>query len=83
MYPKSTKVNNASYNEFGERMFLDGDNELADKITLLSSQMNAGEYQLLKLLAEFNRRKGWSGWANRSRKRIHGVLWTNEVECHG
>ncbi len=35
--------------------------KLGAQITLLAGQMNVGNYRLLKLIAEFDERKGWSG----------------------
>lgn len=67
----NTQPSNFIYSEYGEPLILDGDSDLADKISLLASQMNAGEYELLKLLAEFDRRKGW---ANRSKKRVGALV---------
>jgi hypothetical protein len=40
---------------------LDDDEQLAAQITLLAGQINAANYRLLKLIAEFDTRKGWSG----------------------
>ncbi|TDG13849.1 hypothetical protein E2F43_10105 [Seongchinamella unica] len=40
---------------------LASDQDLADRITLLAGQINAANHRLLKLIAEFNRRRGWSG----------------------
>ena len=37
----------------------DTDAELGDKITLLAGQINVGTYHFLKMLAEFDARKGW------------------------
>lgn len=34
--------------------------ELSDEITKLAGHLNAGNYRFLKLIAEFDRRKGWS-----------------------
>ena len=34
--------------------------ELADKITQLSGHLNAGNYQLLKLIGEFDENEGWT-----------------------
>ncbi|MCJ8270438.1 MAG: hypothetical protein MJK04_13670, partial [Psychrosphaera sp.] len=42
----------------GECQF-DSDVELADKLTLLAGQINVATYRFLKLLAEYDRRKGW------------------------
>jgi hypothetical protein len=40
--------------------------ELADQISELAGHLNAGNYRWLKLIAEFDRRKGWSDWATQS-----------------
>jgi hypothetical protein len=40
--------------------------DLADEITLLAGHLNAANYRWLKLIAEFDRRKGWSDWATQS-----------------
>lgn len=45
---------------------LDDDTDLADQITLLAAQINAATYRFLKLVAEFDRRCGWSGAGVRS-----------------
>src|SRR5690606_23087117 len=34
---------------------------LANEITLLAGQINAANHRLLKLIAQFDQRKGWSG----------------------
>ena len=39
----------------------DEDEMLGQEITLLAGQINAANHRLLKLIAEFDRRKGWSG----------------------
>src|SRR5215510_7467386 len=39
---------------------------LADEITELAGQLNAGNYRFLKLIAEFDRRTGWSDGATQS-----------------
>ncbi|MFT5711311.1 MAG: hypothetical protein ACI8QT_002017 [Halioglobus sp.] len=36
------------------------DEKLGQKITLLAGQLNAGNHRLLKLIAEFDRRKSWN-----------------------
>lgn len=41
-------------------------NELADKITELAGHLNAANHRFLQLLAEFDRRKGWSDSATQS-----------------
>jgi hypothetical protein len=40
--------------------------QLSDKITLLAARINAATYQFLKLVAEFDACKGWSGTGIRS-----------------
>jgi len=40
--------------------------ELADEITTLGGHLNAANYRWLKLIAEFDRREGWSDWATQS-----------------
>ena len=40
---------------------IDNDDELAAQITLLAGQINAANHRLLKLIAAFDERKGWSG----------------------
>jgi hypothetical protein len=39
----------------------DSNDQLADKITTLAGQINAANYRFIKMLAEFNRRKAWTG----------------------
>jgi hypothetical protein len=39
----------------------ESDDQLGERITLLAGQINAANHRLLKLIAEFDRRKGWSG----------------------
>jgi hypothetical protein len=39
---------------------------LADEITELCGHLNAANYRWLSLIAEFDRRKGWSDWATQS-----------------
>jgi len=39
----------------------DDDEHLAAQITPLAGQINTAHYRLLKLIAEFDKRKGWSG----------------------
>ena len=38
----------------------DEDQKLGEKITLLAGQINAANYRLIKLIAEFDDRKGWN-----------------------
>ena len=38
----------------------DEDQQLGEKITLLAGQINAANYRLIKLIAEFDDRKGWN-----------------------
>ena len=40
--------------------------QLADQITTLAGQINAAHYRFLILIAEFERRKAWSGYGLRS-----------------
>lgn len=40
--------------------------DLASQITELMGHLNAANYRLLKLIAEFDRREGWSDWATKS-----------------
>lgn len=40
--------------------------ELAAEITELTGHLNAANYRWLKLIAEFDRREGWSDWATQS-----------------
>jgi len=40
--------------------------QLEDQITTLAGQINAANYRFLKLIAEFERRKAWSGYGLRS-----------------
>lgn len=51
----------------------DEDN-LADEITLLAGQLNAGNHRLLKLVAKFDTRKGWSGGGT-VRSCAHWLNW--------
>ena len=39
----------------------DVDQQLGEEITLLAGQINAANYQLIKLIATFDDRKAWSG----------------------
>jgi hypothetical protein len=43
--------------------FGESNDQLADQITTLSGQINAANYQFLKLIAEFDRRQAWEGFA--------------------
>ena len=56
--PSGRKYPKANYYEFID--------ELADKITQLSGHLNAGNYQLLKLIGEFDHNEGWTGEGVRS-----------------
>ena len=40
--------------------------ELGEQISLLSARINAATYQILKLIAVFDRRDGWGGAGIRS-----------------
>jgi hypothetical protein len=53
---------------------LDHDEQLAAQITLLAGQINAANYRLLKLIAEFDDRKGWSGGGT-VRSCAHWLNW--------
>ena len=53
---------------------LDDDEQLAAQITLLAGQINAANYRLLKLIAEFDDRKGWSGGGT-VRSCAHWLNW--------
>lgn len=50
------------------------EDSLADEITLLAGQINAGHYRLLKMIAEFDTRKGWSGGGT-VRSCAHWLNW--------
>jgi hypothetical protein len=50
------------------------DEQLASEITLLAGQINAANYRLLKLIAEFDERKGWSGGGT-VRSCAHWLNW--------
>jgi len=41
--------------------FGESNDQIADQITTLSGQINAANYQFLKLIAEFDRRQAWEG----------------------
>jgi hypothetical protein len=47
---------------------------LADQITLLAGQINAGNHQLLRLITEFDECKGWSGGGT-VRSCAHWLNW--------
>ena len=53
---------------------IETDKALADRITLLAGQINAANHRLLKLIAEFDRRKGWSGGGT-VRSCAHWLNW--------
>jgi len=53
---------------------LDHDEQLAAEITLVAGQINAANYRLLKLIAEFDDRKGWSGGGT-VRSCAHWLNW--------
>jgi hypothetical protein len=48
--------------------------QLATQITLLAGQINAANHRLLKLIAEFDERKGWSGGGT-VRSCAHWLNW--------
>jgi len=39
--------------------------EIEQELTTLAGQLNAGNYRWLMLLAEFDARQGYAGWAPR------------------
>jgi hypothetical protein len=53
---------------------LENDEQLGDEITLLAGQINAANHRLLKLIAEFDRRKAWSGGGT-VRSCAHWLNW--------
>ena len=53
---------------------LDDDETLGQKITLLAGQMNAANHSLLRMIAEFDRRKAWSGGGT-VRSCAHWLNW--------
>lgn len=53
---------------------LDDDEMLGQEITLLAGQINAANHRLLKLIAEFDRRKAWSGGGT-VRSCAHWLNW--------
>jgi hypothetical protein len=52
----------------------DEDEQLAAQITLLAGHINAANHRLLKLIAEFDQRKGWSGGGT-VRSCAHWLNW--------
>ena len=48
-------------------------NALRDEITKLAGQLNAANYRFLKLIAEFDRRKGWVD--NETQSCAHWLNW--------
>jgi hypothetical protein len=52
-------LNHSCFDEPNHEYMHDSDLELGGKITLLAGQINAATYLFLKMLAEFDRRKGW------------------------
>jgi hypothetical protein len=53
---------------------LTDDEQLGQEITLLAGQINAANHRLLKLIAEFERRKAWSGGGT-VRSCAHWLNW--------
>lgn len=51
--------------------------KLADKITLLAAQINAANYQFLKLIAEFDQRSGWAEVGVKSC--VHWLNWKCDI----
>jgi hypothetical protein len=54
------------YHDLNHEYRHDSDIELADKITLIAGQINAATYLFLKMIGEFDRRKGWDKGGIRS-----------------
>ena len=54
------KLHSSCFDEPNHEYMHDSDRELAGKITLLAGQINAATYLFLKMLAEFDRRRGWA-----------------------
>jgi hypothetical protein len=52
----------------------DYDQHLSEQITLLAGQINAANYRLLKLIAEFDDRQAWSGGGT-VRSCAHWLNW--------
>ncbi|MCZ6828802.1 MAG: hypothetical protein O7F73_04320 [Gammaproteobacteria bacterium] len=52
----------------------DYDQQLGEEITLLAGQINAANYRLLKLIAEFDDRKAWGGGGT-VRSCAHWLNW--------
>ena len=61
---------------FPPHSLLDEDEQLAEQITLLAGQVNAANYRLLKLIAAFDDRQGWSGGGT-VRSCAHWLNWSN------
>jgi len=55
-------------------VYLDDDETLGQQITLLAGQINAANYRLLQMIAEFDRRKAWSGGGT-VRSCAHWLNW--------
>ena len=53
---------------------LENDEQLGNQITLLAGRINAAGHRLLKLIAEFDRRKAWSGGGT-VRSCAHWLNW--------
>lgn len=53
-------------NNLNDGYLPESNDQLADQITTLAGQINAANYRFLKLIAEFDRRKGWEGYGIRS-----------------
>ncbi|MFT4926814.1 MAG: hypothetical protein ACI8WB_002913 [Phenylobacterium sp.] len=70
-------LNSSCFDEPNHEYMHDSDLELGGKITLLAGQINAATYLFLKMLAEFDRRRGW---VSRHKKRMPGAFCTCEVE---
>ena len=68
-------LHNSCFDEPNHEYLHDSDLELGGKITLLAGQINAATYLFLKMLAEFDRRKGWE---SRYKKRMLGAFWCDK-----
>ena len=55
-------------------ILIDDNESLAREITLLAGQINAANHRLLKMIAEFDRREGWSGGGT-VRSCAHWLNW--------
>ena len=56
----------SSFDIFADIEASTNNDELGEQITLLSARMNVATYQIIKLIAVFDRRDGWYGAGIRS-----------------